>query len=162
MLSTFLSSSLNIELVYIILSGITRFSNSTDHIKRKHSLAATKGDDMNDLAEDFDQIKRSLSASQDFRHQDLAQVERALRTSISDRLAFEERQRQNHNKVDPFEHIREMQLNKIRINNFRKWDIAKYDEFICEGYTDYDIGNEKASNQDEFLAPPETSRTVKR
>jgi len=30
-LSTFLSSSLNIELVYIILAGITRFSNSTGY-----------------------------------------------------------------------------------------------------------------------------------
>ena len=39
--------------------------------------------------------------------------------------------------VDPFEHIRQMQLNKIRINNFKKWDVAKYDEFIMEGYSDY-------------------------
>ena len=30
-LSTFLSSSLNIELVYIILAGITRFSNSSGY-----------------------------------------------------------------------------------------------------------------------------------
>jgi hypothetical protein len=30
-----------------------------------------------------------------------------------------------------------MQLNKIRINNFKKWDVAKYDEFIMEGYSDY-------------------------
>jgi len=33
-LSTFLSSSLNIELVYIILSGITRFSENTGPSKR--------------------------------------------------------------------------------------------------------------------------------
>lgn len=43
----------------------------------------------------------------------------------------------NLNNVDPFEHIRQMQLNKIRINNFTKWDVAKYDEFIADGLTDY-------------------------
>jgi len=46
----------------------------------------------------------------------------------------------NLNNVDPFEHIRQMQLNKIRINNFTKWDVAKYDEFIAEGYSDYNTG----------------------
>ena len=44
------------------------------------------------------------------------------------------------NNVDPFEHIRQMQLNKIRINNFMKWDVAKYDEFIADGTDDYNIG----------------------
>ena len=30
-----------------------------------------------------------------------------------------------------------MQLNKIRINNSTKWDVAKYDEYVAKGGQDY-------------------------
>ena len=36
-LSTFLSSSLNIELVYIILKGITKFSNNTEGLVQRNA-----------------------------------------------------------------------------------------------------------------------------
>ena len=42
-LSSFLASSLNIELVYVILSGITRFSNSGREAAKK-----IKGDSIDD------------------------------------------------------------------------------------------------------------------
>lgn len=39
----------------------------------------------------------------------------------------------NLNNVDPFEHIRMISLNKIKIANIRQWDIAKYDQFCSKG-----------------------------
>ena len=42
-LSTFLSSSLNIELVYIILTGVTRFSASENKLERFASRASRVG-----------------------------------------------------------------------------------------------------------------------
>lgn len=35
---------------------------------------------------------------------------------------------ENLHKVNPFEHIRKMQLNKIRIKNATKWDVVDYDD----------------------------------
>lgn len=40
---------------------------------------------------------------------------------------FEEQQMNNIKSISPFEHIRTMQLNKIRINNAFDWDVAKYE-----------------------------------
>ena len=42
----------------------------------------------------------------------------------------------NFNQIDPFEHIRKMQLNKIRINNAKDWDVAKYDQFVVNAHQD--------------------------
>ena len=39
--------------------------------------------------------------------------------------------------IDAFEHIRQMQLNKIRIQNATKWDVAKYDEYVSKHGQDY-------------------------
>ena len=69
-LSTFLSSSLNIEMVYIILTGITKFSNNT-FIRQRSSV---------------------IEEEEEY--------------------------------VSPFERIRIMQLNKIRISNSDKWNVA--------------------------------------
>ena len=103
-LSTFLSSSLNIELVYIILAGITKFSKSTSN-EEAHGIK-----------------KQYLSAP------NLKGISQALKQHQQAALkAFNEEQQKNLDKVNPFEHIRTMTLNKIKISNARKWDVAKYD-----------------------------------
>ena len=50
-LSSFLASSLNIELVYIILVGITRFSNEQQTIQNNQKEAIEKDDDNLDTAD---------------------------------------------------------------------------------------------------------------
>jgi hypothetical protein len=98
-LSTFLSSSLNIELVYIILAGITRFSQSSLPNER---------------------------------------VSHSCNTDSIAESSFNSRQMENLTKVpNPYDHIRSLQLNKIRICNARKWDVAKYDEFLATGKEAY-------------------------
>jgi hypothetical protein len=80
-LSTFLSSSLNIELVYVILAGITRFS--------------------------------SFSIPEDDRPSINSHNEEESENSVS----FITQQKINLMKVEALDHVRDLTLNKIRINN---------------------------------------------
>ena len=45
---------------------------------------------------------------------------------------------ENLRRVNPFEHIRKMQLNKIRINDALNWDVAKYEHFVAKDGKDYE------------------------
>lgn len=40
-------------------------------------------------------------------------------------------------RIDPFEQIRVMQLNKIKINNSKQWDVAQYDDYVAKEGQDY-------------------------
>lgn len=51
--------------------------------------------------------------------------------------SFYEKQMENLRRVNPFEHIRKMQLNKIRINDALNWDVAKYEHFVAKDGEDY-------------------------
>lgn len=89
-LSTFLSSSLNIELVYIILAGITKFSSEREEDKNQESNRKSSKEELYD--------------------------------------------------IQAFENIRMMQINKIRINNARDWDVARYDQFVSNTADEYNQG----------------------
>ena len=65
-------------------------------------------------------------------------VDRMVRNSVTEDMEHRKRQAENMKRVDPFEHIRQMQLNRIRINNPTKWDVAQYDQFVATGYNDYE------------------------
>ena len=49
------------------------------------------------------------------------------------------KQIENYQNINKFEHIRVMQINKIRINNARDWDVAKFDQFIQKGADRFNI-----------------------
>lgn len=91
-LSTFLSSSLNIELVYVILTGITRFSSSHKCLHDAVHSIEKQGDDSGE---------------------------------------------KKGPKISPYEQVRHLQLNKIKINNATQWDIAKQEDFVAKGAEKY-------------------------
>lgn len=131
-LSSFLASSLNIELVYIILAGITRFSSNESMQQKQRQMSDGNGSSRRGSARD--------GACSD---------ERGEAEYLMQDQKFLDRQQENLRKIDPFEHIRNMQLNKIRINNSTKWDIAKYDEYVMKDGKDY-YDDDASSNQPFF------------
>ena len=52
--------------------------------------------------------------------------------------SFHERQMDNLQRINRFEHIRKMQLNKIRIDNATNWDVAKFEHFVAKDGKDYE------------------------
>lgn len=98
--------------MYIILAGITRFSQSG----RKP-----------------DQYRNTQSINS------ISSIEDSTGSNFDKTLA------------NPYDHIRSLQLNKIRINNARQWDVAKYDEFLAEGNEAYVETENDCSNQEQII-----------
>lgn len=114
--------------MYIILAGITKFSSNNSNtlsdsiriIKQKHE-AEQEG-----VSKSFvgAESENRLSFGNITTHNQQRESINAVALAVK---AYENEQNTNLNKVDPFEHIRLISLNKIKIANVRQWDIAKYD-----------------------------------
>ena len=152
-LSTFLTSSLNIELVYIILTGITRFSGSYEFTQTDLD-SFIKSKQGKYILSKFLKKKKYKKAhlgedgSPYLEEDEIEEVQREIRKSINEHMDEISGQREEmEDKINPFQHIRQMMLNKIKINNAQQWDVAQYDEFVANGMQELNRHQEQTTKK---------------